>query len=170
MTCHPLALIVAMAENRVIGRHNQLPWRIKADLAFFKRTTMGKPMIMGRKTFESIGRPLPGRTTIVITRNTGWSYEGVETAGSVDAAITIANRRITQTGGREIMVAGGAEIYAQTLDRAARLYITEIAAAPDGDAYFPEFDRSAFKEAARDIHSGHDPAYTFVTLIRRRAA
>ena len=165
---HPLALIVAMAENRVIGRNNQLPWRIKEDLAFFKRTTMGKPMIMGRKTFDSIGKPLPGRTTIVVTRNADWRYEGVETAGSVDEAIRLANRRIEQTGGAEIMVVGGAEIYAQTLDRAERLYITEIAAAPDGDAYFPEFDRSAFQEVGRDTRSDHDPAYAFVSLTRHK--
>lgn len=167
MTARPIALIVAMAENRVIGLNNQLPWRIKEDMAFFKRTTMGKPMIMGRKTFESIGKPLPGRTTVVITRNADWHREGVQTACSVDEAIRVANRLINETGGTEIIVAGGAEIYAQTLDRAERLYITEIAASPDGDACFPEFDRGIFREVARDTRSDHDPAYAFVTLTRR---
>ena len=166
MTPRPLALIVAMAENRVIGCNNQLPWRIKEDMVFFKRITMGKPVIMGRKTFDSIGKALPGRRTIVVTRNAGWRCEGVQTAGSPDAAIRIANRLIAQTGGTEIMVAGGAEIYAQTLDRAERLYITEIAAAPDGDAYFPAFDRRVFKEIARDARPDHDPAYAFVRLAR----
>lgn len=158
-----ISMIVAMAENRAIGRDNQLPWHLPADLKHFKAVTMGKPMLMGRKTFESIGRPLPGRRTIVITRDAAWRAEGVETAPSIDAALEMASTA------EEVMIVGGAQIYAQAIEKADRLYVTEVATAADGDAFFPEIDTAIWFEVARDSHAaeGAGPAYAFVTYQRK---
>ena len=131
-----ICLIVAQGLNRVIGHNNEMPWHIPEDLQYFKRTTLGKPVIMGRKTFESIGRPLPQRPNIVITRQQDWQAEGVEVAHSIDQAIEMAK----ELGDfEEIMVIGGAEIYRQSLPMADRLYITQVQAAFEGDAFFPEY-------------------------------
>ena len=129
-----LSLIVATANNRVIGKDNDMPWHLPADLAYFKKTTLGKPIIMGRKTYESIGRPLPGRRNIVISRNTGYSAEGIEVVASVDEALALVR------GVEEVMVIGGGAIYAHCLPAATRLYVTHIHADIDGDTQFPEFD------------------------------
>ncbi|MCA0899633.1 dihydrofolate reductase [Microbulbifer agarilyticus] len=147
----PIAMIVAMARNGAIGRENTLPWRISGDLQFFKRTTLGKPVVMGRKTFESIGRPLPGRQNIVITRNSAWRADGVEVVSSLEAAITLADAAAQQAGVTELMVIGGAEIYRQALPLAQRLYVTEVDADVDGDAFFPDIDKT-WKEASRDCY------------------
>jgi dihydrofolate reductase len=158
-----LSLIVAMDDNRLIGNKNNLPWHLPADLAFFKRTTMGKPIIMGRKTFESIGRALPGRRNIVITRDPEFSHEGVETVNGIDAAISLCD------GGEEVMLIGGASLYQQTIDQAAQLYITYIHHSFDGDTWFPEFDFNQWKEAFREDHAadGNNPyAYSFVKFVR----
>jgi dihydrofolate reductase len=138
-----IQLIAAIARNRVIGKGSQLPWRLPADLKHFKALTMGHVLVMGRKTFESIGRPLPGRTTIVITRDRSWQREGVEVAHSLDEALARA-------AGREVFIAGGAEIYAQSLPRADRLQLTLIDADFDGDAWFPEWDERAFALVHRE--------------------
>ena len=130
-----LSLIVACAENNIIGKDNQMPWHLPADLAYFKKITLGKPIIMGRKTFESIGRPLPGRQNIVISRNPDFSAEGVDVVGSVDQALALVQ------GVEEIMVIGGGAIYAHCLPAASRLYVTHIKADIDGDTRFPDFDR-----------------------------
>ena len=140
-----LAIICAMSLNRVIGRHNQLPWHLPADLQFFKRTTLGKPIIMGRKTYESIGRPLPGRTNIVITRQQHLNYQGVHLATSLPMAIEKAQRAASAEDKNEFFVIGGADIYEQALPLAQQLYITQIQAYIDGDAYFPEWDKSAWR-------------------------
>src|ERR1700742_580843 len=125
-----ISIIVAVAENGVIGRDGQLPWRLSADLQRFKRLTMGHTMIMGRRTWESIGRPLPGRRTIVVTRQTNYSVaEGVQTAASLDDALAIAET----TGEREVFVVGGAELYNEALPQAGRLFFTEVAADVEGD-------------------------------------
>lgn len=162
-----LALIAAVARNGVIGRGGDLPWRISADLKFFKATTMGKPIIMGRRTFASIGTALPGRHNIVVTRNPHFTADGIEVAGDLDQALAIAARH----GGGEIMVIGGGEIYAAALGRAGRLYLTEVHADAEGDVYFPELDRAQWREVSRDDHAaaGDTPAFSFVTLERIRA-
>ncbi|WP_077400305.1 dihydrofolate reductase [Microbulbifer agarilyticus] len=147
----PIAMIVAMARNGAIGRENTLPWSISGDLQFFKRTTLGKPVVMGRKTFESIGRPLPGRQNIVITRNSAWRADGVEVVSSLEAAIALAETAAQQAGASELMVIGGAEIYRQALPLAQRLYVTEVDAEVDGDAFFPNIDNT-WKEASRDCY------------------
>lgn len=159
-----VSLIVAMAENRVIGRDNDLPWRIPADLKYFKAQTMGKPIIMGRKTFDSIGKPLPGRTNIVITRNPDWQADGVTVVASPDKAIDAAKAENPD----EAMIIGGANIYQQMLDLADRLYITEVHKAIDGDSFFPDLDPKAWRDVSRsDVAQTDDGlAYCFVVQDR----
>jgi dihydrofolate reductase len=164
-----IILIAAIAENGVIGRGNGLPWRLKSDLAHFRAVTMGKPVVMGRKTFLSIGRPLPGRTTIVVSRDRAFAARGVAIAPSVDAALTVAKGDALRRGAECIFVAGGGELYAQTLPLAERLYITYVHRAVDGDAYFPAIDRGVWRETARDEHAaaaGDDAPFSFVTYER----
>lgn len=153
-----IALIVAMAANRVIGRDNALPWHVPADLSHFKKLTLGKTVVMGRKTFQSIGRPLPNRHNIVVTRDPDWRADGVTVAHSLSEALARAV-------GEEIMVIGGAGLYAESLPFAGRIYLTEIEAAPEGDTHFPELGPD-WREMARERHPG-DPAYSFVLLERR---
>jgi dihydrofolate reductase len=159
-----LALVAAVAENRVIGRAGGLPWHIPGDLKLFKKTTMGKPIIMGRKTWESLGRALPGRTNIVITRKPTYQASGAEVTGSLDQAVAVARL----SGADEIMVIGGAEIYRQALPKADRLYLTEIALSPEGDAYFPNFDKTGWPETSRQFFpaEGNLPAYALVVYDR----
>ena len=162
-----ISLVVAMGENRVIGKNNGLPWRLSPDLKRFRRVTMGRPIIMGRKTYESIGRPLDGRRNIVISRNPTFRPDGVTVVGSIDEALASAN-------GGEMMVIGGADIFEQTLARADRIHLTVIHQSFDGDAYFPEMADDEWKEIEReDIAPGDDApfGYSFITLerIRRKA-
>jgi dihydrofolate reductase len=163
MSLPPIALIVAVAANRVIGRDNALPWRIPEDLKWFKRQTLGKPVIMGRRTWESIGRPLPGRPNIVVTRRAGWSADGAHAADSLDRALELAAGLAPATP--ELMVIGGAALFAEALPRAARLYLTEIHRDYRGDVLFPPFEQAEWRESARERHDG-DPAYDFVVLER----
>jgi dihydrofolate reductase len=163
-----IALIVAMAENRVIGREGDLPWRISADLKHFKAKTMGKPIVMGRKTFDSIGKPLPGRANIVVTRGDVAFPDGVDVAGNVDAAMAIAHRRAKETGADEIMIIGGATLYEATLPYADRLYLTEIHETVEGETFFPEIDRSQWQEVEREDRDDiHTVPVSFVTLDRK---
>jgi len=158
-----LSLIVAMDDNRLIGSNNNLPWQLPADLAFFKRTTMGKPIIMGRKTFASIGRPLPGRRNIVITRDSGFSAPGCEMANGIQAALSLCNDV------DEAMLIGGASLYQQTIDQATQLYITRIHHCFEGDTWFPEFDLNGWKQASREDHEAdlNNPyAYSFLKFVR----
>jgi dihydrofolate reductase len=167
----PVTLIAALAENGVIGRDNGLPWRLKSDMAHFRTVTMGRPVVMGRKTYLSIGRPLPGRTTIVVSRDRAFAAPGVVVAPSLDAALAVAHGDALRRGAESIMVAGGAELYAQTLPLAEQLDITYVHRAADGDVYFPVIDRRIWQEAARQEHAaaaGDDAAFAFVTY--RRAA
>lgn len=153
-----------MAQNRTIGVNNSLPWRIPEDLKHFKALTMGHHMIMGRKTFDSIGKPLPGRTTVVVTRDKALKIEGCLVAHSLQEAIKLC------ANDSEIFIVGGADIYAQSLAAADTLYITEIPRDVDGDAHFPAFDRNAWQETAREIRSQETPQplqYHFVTYRRR---
>jgi dihydrofolate reductase len=166
----PLIIVVAVAENGVIGRDNQLLWRLKSDLRRFRDLTWGKPMIMGRKTYESIGRPLPGRRTIVLTRDRGFSAEGVHVAHSFEDAMAIGQDIAGEMRADAVAVAGGAEIYAQALPFAQTIHLTRVHASPEGDAIFPAFDGKAFREIGRTEHpKGPDDEYpfTFIDLARR---
>jgi dihydrofolate reductase len=165
-----IALIAAVAQNRVIGGDNQLLWRLKTDLQHFRRLTLAKPVIMGRKTFDSIGKPLPGRDTVLVTRDTRFTLEGVSVAHTIESAFDLARGLATARGGTEIMVAGGGEIYAQTIDLAHKLYLTEVALEPAGDALFPPIDRTKWREMAREAHkAGPDDEadFAFVDYSRR---
>jgi len=165
-----LSLVWAMARNRVIGRNNKLPWHLPEDLKYFKRITMGKPVIMGRKTYDSIGKPLPGRTNIVVTRNPQWYAEGVKTVDSLEAARKLCESIAEIDGIDEAMVIGGAQIYAKALPLADRLYLTEVHADVEGDAVFPEFDRGGWMEVSREDFeaSGPNPYnYSFLVLDKR---
>ncbi len=142
-----VSVIAALARNRVIGIENRLPWRLPEDLAHFKALTLGHPILMGRKTFESLGRPLPGRTNIVITRNPDYRPEGCRVAGSIAAALALCADE------NEVFFIGGAELYAQTIPLADRLYLTEVDVEPQGDAWFPDYDTSAFREVSRESHT-----------------
>lgn len=157
-----LTIIVAADAQRGIGINNTLPWKLPEDLAHFKRTTSGHPIIMGRKTFDSIGRPLPNRRNIVITRNAQWAHDGVEAVASLEAALALLD-------GAEGFVIGGAEIYQQSLPLADQLIITQIAASFDCDAFFPALDADAWQETARDEHvsAASGLHYAFVTLRRK---
>jgi dihydrofolate reductase len=167
----PVALIAAVARNGVIGRDNQLPWRLPGELKYFKATTLGKPVVMGRKTFESLGKPLPERTNIVISRDKNYVVPaGVVVVDNVEAALQQADAIAQRDGVDEIMVIGGAEIYRQTLPVAALLYLTEVQADVDGDAFFPAMDFSQWecvKRAAVPAATAETFAYELV-LYRRR--
>ena len=158
-----LSIVVAMARNRVIGRDNDLPWRLPEDLKRFKALTMGKPMVMGRKTFESIGRPLPGRTTIVVSRQAGLQIPGCVVVDSIDAAIRAAD------GAPEIMLVGGAQLYSEALPRVNRIYLTRIHADVEGDTLFPLLDPTEWRETVVGTHAAderHAYAFTYVNLER----
>jgi dihydrofolate reductase len=164
-----LAIIVAVAENGVIGNNNTLPWKLPEDLQNFKRITMGKPVVMGRKTYESIGRPLPGRTNIVITRNVSFHAEGVQVVHSIDDALAMASEIAAHAGVGEVMVMGGADIYAATIPRADRLYITEVHASVEGDAVLPTIDWTCWREVSREHRVAQSPNpfdYSFVCYER----
>ncbi|MBR9755351.1 dihydrofolate reductase [Cobetia sp. 4B] len=167
-TVVPVAMIAAMSVNRVIGVDNQLPWYLPEDLKFFKHVTQGKPVIMGRKTFASIGRPLPNRLNIVVTRDSEFSHDGVRVCSDLAAALSMADHHAMIDGVDEIMVIGGGQIYAQALPVATRLYLTEVAVEIEGDAHFPALDAS-WQEAQRvPGESGEGlPAYDFVRFERR---
>jgi dihydrofolate reductase len=164
-----VALIVARAENGVIGVSGKLPWHISEDLKFFKAQTVGKPIIMGRKTYASIGKPLPRRTNIVITRDKNWTAEGVVVAHDVPTALALGYEDAHRTGVDEVMVIGGAEIYAQVLPHARRIYLTEVHRAYDGDTKL-ELDLTSWDETRRAPQKNAtpgEPDFSFLTLERR---
>ncbi|HET8665428.1 MAG TPA: dihydrofolate reductase [Nocardioides sp.] len=153
-----LTLVAAYADNRVIGDHGRIPWHLSEDFAHFKATTMGGTLVMGRATYDSIGRPLPGRTTIVVTRNPDWSAEGVLVAHSLDEALALAAEQAGDT-----YVVGGGEIYEQALPLATHQVLTEVHLAPEGDARYPEFDPDEWMETRREPRDG----FTWVWWERR---
>ena len=167
---YPVTAVVAMARNRVIGDGEQLLWHLPGDLPRVKALTMGRPLIMGRRTYLSIGRPLPGRATIVLTRQNDWSADGVITASDLDDAIDKAAAWIDADPSREreIIIFGGGEIYSAFLPRTDKIDLTEIDLAPEGDAKFPAIDPSCWRETGRDDRpaSGDTPAHAFVQLER----
>jgi len=145
-----LSLIVAMSANGVIGRNGGLPWKLSTDLKRFKQRTMGHHLVMGRKTFEAIGRPLPGRTTVVISRQPGYAPAGVLVAQSLEEALAVTGQDA------EVFVAGGGQIYALALERANRMYLTRVHAEIDGDTYFPKYDESQWKLVEREDHAADE--------------
>lgn len=163
------SMIVAMAENRVIGINNNLPWYLPNDLKYFKQVTLGKPILMGRKTYESIGKPLPGRSNIVITRNESWSAPGVKTVHSLAQAFELAASIVEIDGQDEMMVIGGDQIYQSALPDTDRIYLTKVHAEVEGDAWFPELDWSQWHEVGREDFKAEGPNpydYSFIVLDR----
>ena len=167
----PLVIVAAVARNGVIGVKGGLAWRLSSDLKRFKALTMGKPLVMGRKTFLSIGRPLPGREIVVVTRDRSFAPEGALIAHSLEAALDLAAERARAMGAEAIVIAGGGEIYAQTMARASRLFITEVALDAEGDVRFPPIDPKLWREAKRET-GRRDPKdeadFEFVEYERRR--
>jgi dihydrofolate reductase len=160
---------VAVAENGVIGRDNQLPWRLRTDLRRFRTLTMGKPMIMGRKSWDSIGRPLPGRETIVMTRDPAFRAEGAHVATDWEGAKKLAGEIAGRMGADEIAVVGGAEIFRRALPEAARLHLTRVHARPEGDVVLPPYDEASYRESFREDHPAgpeDDHPFTFIELRR----
>lgn len=157
-----LTIVVAIDRQRGIGANNALPWHLPEDLAHFKQTTSGHPIIMGRKTFDSIGRPLPNRRNIVITRNPDWKHDGVDAVPSLDAALALA-------GDTEAFIIGGAQIFIEALPRVDKLIVTEIDKTFDCDTFFPQIDTSRWQEVARERHQSAKTGlpYAFVTYRRR---
>jgi dihydrofolate reductase len=159
-----LELVVAAARNGLIGRANGLPWHLPDDLKHFKRLTLGHPILMGRRTWDSLGRPLPGRRNLVLTRDPGFAAAGAEPVHSLEAALAAC------AGSPALMVIGGAEIFRLCLSSAQILYLTEVDAEPDGDTFLPPFDRGEWRELSREVHPAdarHEFAFAFVTLERR---
>ena len=166
----PLVIVAAVARNHVIGDGNRLPWRLPSDLKRFRALTWGKPLIIGRKTFASIGRALPGRATIVLTRDTGFTAAGVQVAHTIAQARTLAEGLTQTMTASEIIVAGGAEIYAAMLGETARLHISQVDLVASGDAVFPFIDPLVWRETARIIpecESGDEAAYQCITYERK---
>ncbi len=162
-TLPPLTLVAAVGANGVIGVAGGLPWRLPADLQHFKALTLGKPILMGRRTWDSLGRPLPGRRNLVVTRQAGFVAAGAEVFATVEAALVAA------AGQPEMMVIGGGELYTQLLPQATVLELTEVAATLEGDAFFPAFDPVFWPEVSREAHAAderHAYAYTFVRRVR----
>lgn len=167
-----IVLIVAVAENGVIGSHGAMPWRLKSDMQRFKAMTLARPVVMGRKTFASIGRPLPGRTNIVVTRDAGFRAKGAVVTTSFTDTRAVARADALRRSAGEIAVIGGAEIYAQWMDCADRLEITEVHARPEGDTYFAAIDAAIWEEVARVRHpAGPDDSadFSYVTYRRRKS-
>jgi dihydrofolate reductase len=162
-----VALIVAVSQNNVIGRDNQLPWHLPEDLQYFKSVTMGKPILMGRKTYDSIGRPLPGRTNIVITRDPSWAAEGVVVVNSLEDAISAGAEACEAADSDEVMVIGGAQIYRDCLPIAEKLYLTKVEAEVDGDAFFPKIDMDQWhKISEKEPKTVDKHPYRFLILER----
>ncbi|PIE44101.1 MAG: dihydrofolate reductase [Gammaproteobacteria bacterium] len=162
-----VSIIVAMSENGVIGRNNRLPWYLPNDLKYFKRVTMGKPVIMGRKTYESIGKPLPGRMNLVITRDRTWHADGVSVCHTLESALEQAKAAAEITGEDEVMIMGGAQIYHQALPLATRFYLTRVHEEIEGDAFFDQVDWSNWREVAREDFVAEPPNsydYSFIVL------
>jgi len=164
-----VALVVAMAKNRAIGRGGNLPWHLGSDMRYFRQITMGKPIVMGRLTFLSLGRALPGRTNIVLTRNAAFEAQGAIMAYNLEEALDVARKTAGKDGVDEIMVIGGEDVFRAVLPQASRIYLTEVHATPEADTWFPELDRREWREVSREDHEPgpkDDYAFSFVVLER----
>lgn len=165
-----ISLIAAMASNGVIGRNNSLPWHLPGDLNYFKRTTMGNSIIMGRKTWESIGRPLPGRTNIVVTRDTAYATDGARVVHSLEEAVRLASNIAEIDGSKEAFVIGGAELYAQAMPLADRLHLTRIHADVDGDTRLEAFREADWREIRREDFAAEGPnPYAYSVCVLEKA-
>jgi len=162
-TSLPLSLIAALGENRVIGVDNRMPWHLPGDFKYFKATTLGKPIVMGRKTWDSLGRPLPGRLNLVVSRQAGLQLQGAEVFASLAAAVARANEWAREQGVGEIMLIGGAQLYELAMAQADRLYLTRVEFSPEGDAWFPAVDERAWVRVStiENPAEGDNPAYHF---------
>lgn len=166
-----IAMIAAMSNNRAIGKDNALLWHLPNDLKFFKDSTMGKPIVMGRKTFESIGRPLPGRENIVVTLDPEWDHEEVTVVNDLEIALQMASHEAEKTGVDEVMVIGGAQIYKQALPWVNRLYLTRVDADIEGDAFFPDFNENEWEVISEQKYASCEKNpydYCFQTLEKKR--
>jgi len=152
-----VAMIWAMAENRVIGRNNNLPWHLPNDLKYFKQLTTGEPVIMGRKTYDSIGRPLPNRVNIVVTRDADFMADGIKVVHNLESALDLADAECLMSGAEEVIIMGGAQIYQLGLPVADRLYVTLVHANVEGDAWFPDVDFNNYQEVSRENFSADGP-------------
>jgi dihydrofolate reductase len=164
-----IALVVAMGENRAIGKDDDLPWRLSSDMRYFRRITLGKPIVMGRRTFESLGRVLDQRLNIILTRDPDYAVEGAAVVHSLRKALDIAGNEAKRAAVDEIMVIGGEELFREVLPQAGRIYLTEVHAAPEADTWFPEFDRRKWREVSRQAHKAgpkDDHDFSFVVLDR----
>jgi dihydrofolate reductase len=167
----PVVIVVAAADNGVIGRDNGLVWRLKTDLKRFRSLTLGRPLIMGRKTFESIGKPLPGRETIVLTRDPSFRPEGVHLAHDLEQALALGQEVAARLGADSVVIGGGENVYRQALPRTDRIHLTQVHAQPEGDAVFPPVDPSRFRESARSDHpAGPDDEHPFSFIDYDRRA
>jgi dihydrofolate reductase len=163
-----IALVVAIGENGAIGRGGNLPWHLSTDLKYFRKVTLGKPIIMGRLTFESFGQPLDGRLNIVLTRNAAFDAPGTVAAYNLDEALDVARKEAKKTGAKEIMIVGGDDVFREVLPQASRIYLTEVHASPEADVWFA-FDRGQWQEISRERHEPgpkDDHAFSFVVLER----
>lgn len=165
-----ISMVVAMGENSVIGRDGGLPWHIPGDLKLFKQTTMGKPIIMGRKTWESLGQPLPGRPHVVITRDRNYKATEAYVVHNLNQALSVAKDLAVALKEEEIMIIGGADIYRLAMAKAERLYLTEVALSPRGDAFFPDFDVDQWREISRTPYPSLDGAASYSLVIREKTA
>jgi dihydrofolate reductase len=166
-----IALVVAMAENGAIGRGGDLPWHLTSDMRHFRAITMGKPIIMGRRTFKSLPRVLDGRVNIVLTRNAAFEPQGAIMAYNLDEALDVARRAAAKADVDEIMIIGGEDVFREALPQAGRIYLTEVHASPDADTWFPDLDLSEWREVSREAHQAgpkDDHAFSFVVLDRVR--
>ena len=161
-----ISLIVAAASNNAIGKDGQLPWHLPEDMKHFKNITWGMPVIMGRKTFESLGKPLPGRKNIIVTRQPGWKQKGTVGVKTIEDALFLAK----ETDAKEAMVIGGGEIYKSLFDKAKRIYMTRVEAEPEADTFFPELDTKEWKLVAQEYHSKdekHLYDFTYETYLKK---
>lgn len=166
-----ISIVVAVAANDVIGNDGGMPWKLSTDLKRFKALTMGKPMIMGRKTFDSVGKALPGRTSVVVTRDPSWQAEGVVPVQSLDVAIELAQEIAKANGADEICIVGGGEIYRQAMDKADVLHVTRVEATPDGDTFFPKIDPDHWQQiSSENVPEGEkDSVATRYLVYKRRS-
>jgi dihydrofolate reductase len=168
-----IALVVAMGENRAIGRGGDLPWHLRSDMRYFRKITMGKPVLMGRRTFKSLPRILDGRLNIVLTRDLGFVAPDAVMAHSLQEGLEAAQRSAERTGAEEIMIIGGEDVFREVLPQVGRIYLTEVHASPDADTWFPELDMGEWREISREAHAAgpkDDHAFSFVVLDRVHAS